>query len=109
MNDRSISRKRKLLEEASEAVAGDRQLNYGAPEQNFQRIAELWTTWFRITASRRGHLPSDHLGIEPWEVAALMVLMKLARLANTPTHHDSWVDIAGYAACGVDITEAKNE
>jgi hypothetical protein len=44
---------------------------------------------------------------EPWEVAALMILMKLARLANNRAHRDSWADIAGYAACGADITEAK--
>jgi hypothetical protein len=45
--------------------------------------------------------------IEPWDVAVPMILMKLARLANAPKHRDSWLDIAGYTACGADVTEAQ--
>jgi hypothetical protein len=29
--------------------------------------------------------------------------LKLARLENQPDHMDSWVDLAGYAACGAEI------
>jgi hypothetical protein len=32
-----------------------------------------------------------------------MALVKIARLANSPDHMDSWIDIAGYAACGGEI------
>lgn len=32
------------------------------------------------------------------DVCAFNVLQKLSRLANTPDHHDSQVDIAGYIA-----------
>ena len=41
------------------------------------------------------------LGVNEWPSvqchAGTMVLMKLCRLANSPTHEDSWRDIAGYA------------
>ncbi|MFN7882545.1 MAG: DUF6378 domain-containing protein [bacterium] len=26
----------------------------------------------------------------------------MARLKNSPNHRDSWVDLAGYAACGAE-------
>jgi len=37
------------------------------------------------------------------DVALMMAAMKLARLRFNPTHEDSWVDLAGYAACGMDV------
>lgn len=32
---------------------------------------------------------------------------KIARLENDPHHHDSWVALAGYAACGAEIELSK--
>ena len=98
MTDSSIDRKRSLLNDAIAARTGDRHLNYGKPEANFQRIATLWNAWNEIKK------PGP---IEPWEVAVFMSLMKFARLAHAPNHRDSWLDIAGYAACGADITEGQ--
>ena len=38
-----------------------------------------------------------------------MVLMKLARIkGSNGTHKDSWVDIAGYAACGYEVKQSNN-
>jgi hypothetical protein len=34
------------------------------------------------------------------DVAAMMIMIKLSRIAWTPEDIDHWVDIAGYAACG---------
>jgi len=102
----SIGRKRELLEQALEACTGGRQLNYGRPEANFQRIADLWNTWIEIKHIKNDD-PEVSEFLSSWEVPVLMILMKLARLANTPEHKDSWLDIAGYAACGYDITNDK--
>lgn len=88
--------KRALLEKAIEAVA-DRGLNYGAPEDNFQRIANLWNAHLE----NRG-LRSDW-ALTPVDVANMMALMKIARLEHQPSHRDSWVDLAGYSACGAEI------
>lgn len=30
-----------------------------------------------------------------------MIVTKVARLIQTPTHLDSWIDVAGYSRCGV--------
>lgn len=81
------------LKLALDAVAKDRPATYGSPLENFDRTALLW---------------SAHLGqaITASDVAIMMVLLKVARLRATPGHVDSWVDIAGYAACGVEVTHA---
>lgn len=83
-----------LLDKARSVVTGARRQSYGNPEDNFKAIAELWTSYLR----RRGCLQMRG-GLQAIEVAALMVLMKIARLAETEDHDDSMVDIAGYAAC----------
>ena len=81
-----------LLNKALEIVNGARQENYGSPEQNFARIAAFWTLYLQ-----------RH--ITPADVAIMMILMKTARLQNNVKHEDSWVDIAGYAANGVEVCD----
>lgn len=83
--------RKECLEEANRIVNGDRQENYGNPESNFEKIALFW---------------KDYLGygVTAADVACMMVLMKVARLRNKIDHQDSWVDIAGYAANGCELT-----
>jgi hypothetical protein len=85
-----------LLDEAKHIITGARRAAYGNPEDNFKVIADLWTTYIR----RRGYDFTDpEQALGSGDVAVMMILMKCARLAESPTHHDSKVDIAGYAAC----------
>lgn len=84
-----------LLDLAKAAVA-DRGLNYGKPEDNFERIAYLWNA----------HIRNKHrliIELGPTDVAMMCALLKIARLENQPDHLDSWIDLAGYAACGANI------
>jgi hypothetical protein len=37
-----------------------------------------------------------------------MIGVKLARLAQTPEHLDSWIDVFGYARCAVMIMDRRN-
>lgn len=85
-----------LLELAKMAVA-DRGLNYGKPEDNFNRIARYWNAHF----NNRFTPPLPQL--DAYDVAVMCILLKLARLDNSPEHLDSWVDLVGYAACGANI------
>ena len=87
-----------LLDEAAETVAA-RGKPYGGVEDNFERIARLWTAHIE---NRYGGVvaPTGDVTLDGTDVALMMVLLKIARLANDPAHRDSWVDIAGYAACG---------
>lgn len=85
-----------LLEQALKIVTGARRKSYGAPEDNFKCIADLWAVWI----ARRQQVDPQKVGLDAVDVSAMMVLMKVARLAESPAHADSWRDTAGYAACG---------
>lgn len=88
-----VDPRRELLEQATSIVTGARAAVYGGPEDNFRRIANLWNAYIADTR----HVDVD---LQPHDVAALMILMKVARLEESPGHFDSWLDVAGYAACG---------
>lgn len=83
------------LAAARRIVSEDRQATHGGPEQSFATIADLWTAYL------------DH-AIGPADVAAMMALLKIARLKANPKHADSWIDLAGYAACGAEVATCAN-
>ena len=91
---RTMTRKA-LLEAAERVVTGDREDDYGAPEQNFSHIADLGTAYL---------LGGVH--IKPHDVAAMMALLKIARVASGQHKNDNWIDIAGYAACGAELQDS---
>jgi hypothetical protein len=87
------SARRELLMIAADLVDGSRDTAYGKPEDSFSAIADLWNAY----------LDAVDGDLRPHDVAAMMILLKLARVAGSGgTHHDSWVDAAGYAACGAE-------
>lgn len=99
----SASTRRTVLESASKAVLEDRNNTYGAPEDNFAVIADLWSAYLLARCTARIGV----VEVTPTDVAALMILFKLGRVCTaTAPQIDSWVDIAGYAACGAS-TEAE--
>jgi len=84
--------KARILDKAKETIA-ERGKPYGGVEDNFGRIARLWNVYL---ANEYG---TDHgCEITPENVASMMALLKLARLANQKSHEDSWVDAAAYVA-----------
>lgn len=88
------SLRQEILDEAMRIVSTDRANTYGQPEDNFARIAALWNVYLQDRRQGRD------APLEPHDIANLMILMKVARLMNTPVHKDSLIDIAGYAAAG---------
>ena len=82
------------LDAARACINTDRQNDYGSPENNFATIASLWSSYL------------DH-AIKPHDVAAMLALLKIARIRTSPGKADNWVDLAGYAACGVEAAMAK--
>lgn len=83
-----------LLDRAKEST--HRKQEYGKPENSFNTIAKLWEAFL---GSRL-----DDAGLEEADVALMLALVKVARLSSTLSHEDSWVDLAGYAACGFEAT-----
>lgn len=78
------------LKAAAECVCGSREEDYGSPEDNFAVIAALWTAY-------------TGTDITPKDVAMMMALLKIAR-AKAGSKPDTYVDLAGYAACGAEIS-----
>lgn len=81
-----------ILQRANELIGGDRQRDYGAKLQNFAQIAMLWQGTLATKLA-------PNAKITPEDVALLMMQVKIARLAKSPNHEDSILDIAGYAGC----------
>jgi len=89
-----------VLDEAKKCVLHDRNATHGDPEDNFKTIAEYWTSYARSIGFKDITFTSK-------DVAAMMVLMKVSRLATSPEKLDHHVDIAGYAACGAQCAKAS--
>lgn len=85
-----------ILEAAQEIVHGPRRQAYGHPKPNHDRIAAMWNGFLSGRPDRNADLTAT-------EVVLMMLLLKVARLQETPEHTDSWQDLAGYAACGAII------
>lgn len=81
-----------ILEAARVCVCGEREQDYGSPEDSFGLIAQLWTAYMSMATSK--------------DVAMLMALLKVARI-KAGDKADSFVDLAGYAACAGEIATAE--
>lgn len=79
-----------ILDKAKAIVTGDREQQYGKPEDNFAIIAGLWSAYKGVSFT-------------PLDVAMMMALLKIARIRTGVGTVDSFVDLAGYAACGGEI------
>ena len=86
--------KEEILNQAVTIIKGDRNLRYGDPKINYKRIIEGWQLILgtEITEGQYG---------------MMMIWMKIARLMEDETHMDSWIDIAGYAACTGEVVDDK--
>ena len=96
--------KEELATEALRIVNGSRRSAYGVPERNFERIAAMWQTYLSL---RLDNSPTG-MEIDGRDVAAMMRLMKEARLVETPDHRDSFVDLCGYALCGAEVSGVRS-
>lgn len=83
-----------ILEEARRIVVGKRTATYGQPEDSFRTVADYWSTYLKRE-------------VTPCDVAVMMILLKVARQSNGTGSVDSFVDIAGYAACGGEAYAAE--
>lgn len=82
-----------VLEAAFQAVTRDRAATHGAVEDSFGQIAALWSVRLGVT-------------ITPAQVSILLIDLKTVRAWGNPVHADNWTDMAGYAACGGELSGA---
>lgn len=79
-----------ILDEAARVTSTERNEHYGAPAENHGCTAELISGYLTRKYGHRITLDAD-------DVCVMNILQKVSRLAHTPRHRDSLVDIAGYA------------
>ena len=87
-------KREEVLDKAKEIVTGARETTYGSPEDCFATIAGLWGSYLGVSISST-------------DVAMLMVLLKMARAKNNAGYSDNYIDIAGYAACAGELSDAQ--
>ena len=95
-----------ILKAAEKIVSGERQEQYGSPEDNFATIARYWECYLDARAKNGGTDATFTLGAD--DVAAMMILFKAGRLSTGVGSADTWIDIAGYAACGGQIQTERS-
>lgn len=97
-----------LLAEASRLITGDRNAAYGEPTQDFRRTADVLSALgYRHTTLGTYDPSCGTCGarrLQPHDTALLVGTVKISRLMWDPNKKDSWVDLAGYAACGYECT-----
>ncbi len=86
-----------ILNKAMQCITVDRAATHGDAEDSFSEIAKLWSWWIdNRTIPEAELLPED--------VAMMMALFKIGRIAGNPTHYDNYVDLAGYTALAGEIS-----
>lgn len=90
----TIATREECLNKAKQCVCSDREEQYGSPEDSFKLIANLWGAYLgkQITQT---------------DVAMMMCMLKIARVKGNRFHEDSFVDIAGYAACAYELKDIE--
>ena len=92
-----------ILNAAAKCVNGDRQQDYGTPERNFDTIAAFWNAYLCGGRALAGPV------VDAKDVAAMLGLLKIARIATGHGKADNWIDLAGYAACGGEIQDSESK
>ena len=85
---------RDFLNEAK-ATIEDRGIDYGHPSDNMQRTARLLSAYLEMP-------------IHDYQVAGIMVLVKLARTMET-SKVDNYIDMCGYASIMGQCHSQENE
>jgi hypothetical protein len=104
-----------ILEQVRNCVCVDRENTYGSPENNFSLIGALWDNY--LFAKDMAHIRKGdhgHRRITGEDVAVMMTLLKVARIATGEVKADNYIDLAGYAVCAgelatIDIPESEEE
>ena len=96
-----------ILDTAKKCVCGERETDYGKPENSFETIGLLWGIYLRAAHPKLKKVFSMN-EVTPKDVAVMMALLKVARIANGNTP-DSYVDLAGYAACAGEIATQNDD
>lgn len=93
-------KRKEVLDNASVCVCGKREQDYGKPEDNFGIIADYWNIYLRRVLVPEAKITGA-------DVAMMMALLKIGRINTGTATDDSFVDLAGYAACAAELHEIQ--
>jgi hypothetical protein len=108
MSDERYTIRGEMLRLAAELVTNQRNKTYGEPDEDFQRIAAVASALGFRMETKGSHI-AEHRSLTGSDVSLFMVALKLSRLTWSPAHDDSWTDIAGYAACGLETAKLEEQ
>lgn len=102
LSDEVNNMKSETLKKADEIINGERQDQYGNPEDSFEIIAEYWSTYLTAKKDEVVHFIEMPLAglieMDAQDVAIMLALMKIARMSGQKWHKDNAVDACGYLA-----------
>jgi hypothetical protein len=84
-----------ILLTATDTIS-ERGLSYGHPTDNMQHTAMLLSAYLQTP-------------IHDYQVAGIMVLVKLARTNQSAQQIDTWIDMASYAAIAGQLATEESE
>ena len=87
-----------LLRRAAEIVDGARNTQHGDKERSFACIADFWSVYLKHSGAKHIKREHDRYAIDGADVAAMQVLLKLARSLYGEPIEDHFIDMAGYSA-----------
>lgn len=94
--------RKETLHNAEICVCGQREEDYGSPEDNFATIALLWGVYLRAAHPElKKVMEINH--ITAIDVAVMMNQLKVARIATGKAKADNYIDGCGYLACAAEI------
>lgn len=86
---------KEILQSATDTIA-ERGLSYGHPADNLQHTAMLLSAYLQMP-------------IHDYQVAGIMVLVKLARTNQSAQHLDNWIDLCSYGSLGGQLATEEND
>ena len=87
--------RRECLEESIKCVCKDRDQQYGTPQKNITKIAELWSIFKGVKFS-------------PQDVGVMMALLKIARISSGQIKDDNYIDACGYLSLSCELETEDN-
>lgn len=96
------TRREALLNEAARLTCGERNAVYGEPKDNLDRMAKLFNAYFG------GHSPGS-IRSPSHDMAMVMVIAKLARIAHGKFHKDNYTDLAAYIAIAYECEDIEQQ
>lgn len=90
-----LTTRKTILDAATTCVCKERNDQYGEPEDCFQDIANLWAAYKGVD-------------FDPFDVAMMMALLKVARAKANPQHTDNYVDLCGYGSIAGELANKED-